>query len=228
MSSTYQETLKKIRSMYPNAYEKWTETDDNLLKQKFLSGASIAQLSKDFQRQTGAIRSRVRKLGLAFTDELPNNEFAKDDVNYLGTDFQFRWATIFCEREKEYLFPEPLTSYMLENYRYPSVYRWIVYEGKREQIKYAYIGTTKQLCPERLEGYLYPDSSSTNLRLHQEFRKFIEQGYQIGLESLLVEQVRMNNIVIKLNNLHSQTARTFIENLLISYYQQSGLILLNQ
>jgi hypothetical protein len=220
--------MKKIRSMYPNAYEKWSASDDDLLKQKFLSGASIAELSKHFQRQTGGIRSRLRKLGLAFVGESPNNEFAKDDVHYLGTNFQFHWVTIFCEREKEYFFPEPITAYMLDNYRYPSVYRWIVYEGKREQIKFAYIGTTKQLCPERLEGYLYPDTSSTNLRLHHDFRKFIEQGYQIGLESLLVEQVKMNNVDVKLNNLHSQTARTFLETLVISYYRQNGLTLLNQ
>jgi len=45
---------------------------------------------------------------------------------------------------------------------------------------------------------------------------------------LQVEQIKINNVDVKLNNLHSQTARVFIETLLISYYRQNGLILLNQ
>jgi hypothetical protein len=117
---------------------------------------------------------------------------------------------------------------MLETYKYPAIYRWIIFKENREKIQYAYIGTTRQLCPERLEGYLYPDSSDTNLRLHQEFRQFLQQGYEIGLESLQIEQIKINNMDVKLNNLHSQTARAFIETLLISYYRQKGVILLNQ
>jgi hypothetical protein len=146
----------------------------------------------------------------------------------LGTDFQFRWSAVYCEPLKEYFFPQPLSPYMLENYKYPSIYRWIIYESSREKIQYAYIGTTKQLCPERLEGYLYPRTSSTNLRLHQEFRQFAQQGYKIGLESLHIDEIKVNNVAVKLNNLHSPTARSFIETLLISYYRQKGLILLNQ
>ena len=60
------------------------------------------------------------------------------------------------------------------------------------------------------------------------FDQFVEQGYKIGLESLQIEQIKINNVDVKLNNLHSQTARVFIETLLISYYLQNGLTLLNQ
>lgn len=231
MSSTYNERLKQIRISYPNAYNKWNELDDELLKQEFANGTSVSKLAKLFHRQPGAIRSRVRKLGFEINDETPNEtevEEIKDSDNSLGTDFQFRWTTVYFEHEKEYFFPQPVSSYMLKNYKYPAIYRWIIYQDSREKIQYAYIGTTKQLCPERLEGYLYPDTSSTNLRLHQEFQEFVKQGYKISLESLHVEKITMNNIDVKLNNLHSQTARIFIETLLISYYRQNGLTLLNQ
>jgi hypothetical protein len=228
MATSYHERVKHIKIAFPNAYDRWTEFDDELLTQEFTNGTSVKALSKLFHRQPSAIRSRIRKLGFGTRDETLNEVIPKDDDHSLGTDFQFRWMAVLYEHGKEYLFPQPVTAYMLENYKYPAIYRWIVYQESREKIQYAYIGTTKQLCPERLEGYLYPDSSSTNLRLHQEFREFAKQGYKIGLESLQVEQIKMNNVDVKMNNLHSQTARVFIETLLISYYRQNGLPLLNQ
>ena len=228
MSSAYHERLKQIKVSYPNAYDKWTGFDDELLKQEFANGTSISALSKLFHRQPNAIRSRIRKLGFETKEETPNEVISKDDDHSLGTDFQFRLTAVYYEHGKEYLFPQPVTAHMLENYKYPAIYRWIVYRESRNHIQYAYIGTTRQLCPERLEGYLYPGSSSTNLRLHQDFREFAKQGYKIGLESLQIEQIKLNNVVVKLNNLHSQTARDFIETLLISYYRQNGLTLLNQ
>lgn len=228
MPSAYHERIRQIRVSYPNAYDKWTEFDDELLKQEFIQGTSISGLSKIFRRQPGAIRSRIRKLGFETEDETPDLEETKYNGASLGTDFHFRWVSVYYEDNREYFFPQPITHYMLENYKYPAVYRWIIYQESREKINFAYIGTTKQLCPERLSGYLVPNTSGTNLRLHKEFREFDKQGYKIGLELLQVEKIKINNVDVKLNNLHSQTARVFIETLLISYYRQNGLVLLNQ
>lgn len=228
MSSIYHERLKQIKISYPNAYDRWTDFDDELLRQEYLSGTSVLVLSELFCRQPSAIQSRIRKLGYEIKDENQDEVICKRDTGLLGTDFHFRWTTVLYEQGKEYLFPAPISNYMLENYRHPVIYRWIVYQDKRDKIQYAYIGTAKQLCPDRLQGYLYPDSSNTNLRLHKEFREFSEQGYKIGLESLQIEEIMMNGVIVKLNSLHSQTARVFIENLLIFYYQQNGLDLLNK
>lgn len=60
----YEERLARIRAEYPKAYEKWTEDEDHLLKQRFGEGTSIEELSKVFQRQPSAIRSRLIKYGL--------------------------------------------------------------------------------------------------------------------------------------------------------------------
>ncbi len=60
----YEERLAKIRAKYPKAYEKWTEDEDNLLRQKFKEGANSQELSEFFERQPSAIRSRLVKLGL--------------------------------------------------------------------------------------------------------------------------------------------------------------------
>ena len=58
------ERAEQIRTEYSKAYEKWTEDEDNLLKQRFSEGVSIEDLSRLFQRKPSAIRSRLRKLGL--------------------------------------------------------------------------------------------------------------------------------------------------------------------
>lgn len=45
-----------------NAYTKWTLEDDEKLEQLFCEGYSIKELSKEFGRNNGAIRSRINKL----------------------------------------------------------------------------------------------------------------------------------------------------------------------
>nr|MBC8384083.1 HRDC domain-containing protein [Candidatus Cloacimonadota bacterium] len=56
--------IKSIRKEFPNAYEKWTETDDQLLEVSFKMDQDINELAKLFQRKPGAIRSRLKKIGL--------------------------------------------------------------------------------------------------------------------------------------------------------------------
>jgi len=56
--------VARILKEHPRAYERWTEEEDQLLKQKFSEGAAVQDLAKFFQRRPSAIRSRLRKLGL--------------------------------------------------------------------------------------------------------------------------------------------------------------------
>ena len=56
--------LDDIKQTYPKAYERWTSDEDEQLKTKYHEGVGIAELATFFQRQPGAIRSRLAKLGL--------------------------------------------------------------------------------------------------------------------------------------------------------------------
>ncbi len=56
--------LDEIRNEYPRAYEKWDPEEDNILGVKYREGLSVSELSDLFYRQPGAIRSRLKKLGL--------------------------------------------------------------------------------------------------------------------------------------------------------------------
>jgi len=53
-----------IRKKYPNAYEKWSNEQDRKLKEYFDLGLSTSEIANKLQRKSGAIRSRIKKLGL--------------------------------------------------------------------------------------------------------------------------------------------------------------------
>ena len=55
---------EKIRQKYPRAYVKWSQDEDENLKKEYASCQQIGELAQGFQRQPGAIRSRLQKLGL--------------------------------------------------------------------------------------------------------------------------------------------------------------------
>lgn len=63
-SDTGDSALDKIRKKNPNAYRKWSEEDDQILKLKFEQGTTIKILMKEFGRQKGGITARLVKLGL--------------------------------------------------------------------------------------------------------------------------------------------------------------------
>lgn len=57
-------TVSNVRLKYPNAYEKWSEEQDKFLNENFLKGLSVNELAMHLKRKPGAIRSRIKKLGL--------------------------------------------------------------------------------------------------------------------------------------------------------------------
>ncbi|MDJ0647468.1 MAG: hypothetical protein QNJ60_02075 [Xenococcaceae cyanobacterium MO_188.B19] len=57
-------SIEDIKQEYSRAYEKWTKEEEETLIDKFDSGLSIKEIAEILERQTGAINSRLRKLGL--------------------------------------------------------------------------------------------------------------------------------------------------------------------
>lgn len=57
-------SLEKIRKAHPRAYEPWAKVEDERLRQCYEQGAAIRDLAREFQRQPGGIRYRLKKLGL--------------------------------------------------------------------------------------------------------------------------------------------------------------------
>jgi len=57
-------SVEQIRREYPKAYMKWTKEEDECLARLYRDGKTVSQLAGIFQRQPGAIRSRLHHLGL--------------------------------------------------------------------------------------------------------------------------------------------------------------------
>jgi hypothetical protein len=58
------EYVLKIRQSHPRAYEPWTPEEEQHLVKLQKDGCTVNQLSQEFQRHPGAIRSRLRKINL--------------------------------------------------------------------------------------------------------------------------------------------------------------------
>ena len=60
-ASGWSDKIAKMRETYPNAYKPWEPSQDAELKEKFLNGSSIKQLSKLLGRHEGSITMRLQK-----------------------------------------------------------------------------------------------------------------------------------------------------------------------
>ncbi len=58
-------SVDEKRQEYPKAYAKWTPKDDKRLREEFAKGSDISELAELFQRQEGAIESRLKRLGIS-------------------------------------------------------------------------------------------------------------------------------------------------------------------
>ncbi len=56
--------VEAIRQRFPKAYEKWGKSEDDELRREFREHIGIEQIAKLHNRKKGAIRSRLKKLGL--------------------------------------------------------------------------------------------------------------------------------------------------------------------
>lgn len=58
------QNLTKIRKEHPRAYEKWSTDEEERLVQLFHSGQTVTEIARVMERQLGAIKTRLKRLGL--------------------------------------------------------------------------------------------------------------------------------------------------------------------
>ena len=54
--------MDRQKQLYSNAYAPWTEEEEQDLLSNYKQGKTISELIEIFQRNEGAIRSRLKKL----------------------------------------------------------------------------------------------------------------------------------------------------------------------
>ena len=63
-SSTMSYRDKVVQGNYPTAYQPWTEKEEKQLEEEYKSGVTIKQMSSTHKRTIGAIRARMKKMGI--------------------------------------------------------------------------------------------------------------------------------------------------------------------
>ena len=61
---SWEERMRAVRATHPRAWAPWPPEEDDDLRQEFASGTSVSRMAKAHERKPGAIRSRLKKLGL--------------------------------------------------------------------------------------------------------------------------------------------------------------------
>ena len=56
--------MEELKEKFYNAYQPWTQEEDDKLELLFCEKKTVKELSETFQRNEGAIRSRIKKLEL--------------------------------------------------------------------------------------------------------------------------------------------------------------------
>jgi len=56
--------MEKTKRKHPRAYEKWTQDEEQQLRDLIADGHTVARIAKRLQRNKGGIRARIVQLGL--------------------------------------------------------------------------------------------------------------------------------------------------------------------
>ncbi len=144
-------------------------------------------------------------------------------------EFDYQWLPVLREEEKEYYFPDKMSSFMKNEYKKPAIYRWNVFKTIRGDQKIIYIGETQELCPQRINGYLNPGPSQhTNKRIKRKFEAYLANGFKIGLDILQFSDIKIENFVIRYDDLKDKHIRRLIEELMIIIHEKMGYTILNR
>lgn len=89
--------IDQQKKIHHNAYAKWTTEDDEQLRNQVEEGVSIQELCRIFERNEGAIRSRISKQGLDIGNSTPHI-FSQDNCHVSSHNNHPNWFDE-CERE---------------------------------------------------------------------------------------------------------------------------------
>ena len=70
--------MERQKQLYANAYAPWTEEDDNRIRQYVMEGRSVKEIASLMERNNGAIRSRIKKLGITTGDEVETDDWFEE------------------------------------------------------------------------------------------------------------------------------------------------------
>ncbi|NLT54923.1 MAG: hypothetical protein GXX79_10225 [Actinomycetales bacterium] len=70
--------LEDLRQVHPNSHRRWSEDEEQRLRDRFTEGVAIPELVTEFGRNEGGITSRLQRLGLIGE---PTNQSISDNTD---------------------------------------------------------------------------------------------------------------------------------------------------
>lgn len=152
---------------------------------------------------------------------------SESSVYDINIEFVYKWVPVLREEDKNYRFPEGITSFMRRNYRRPAVYRWNIFRNRLGDEKLIYIGETEELC-RRIYQYLNPGRRQrTSKRIRKELENYLNKGFKIELEVLKFDKIKVGSHTIRTDDLEDKHVRRFLEELMTIIYTRKGFQILN-
>lgn len=65
--------IAEARARHPSAYTPWSPEDDAALRARAAQGATVAAMAKEFHRSRGAIKARLKALGIEPSPRTPTS-----------------------------------------------------------------------------------------------------------------------------------------------------------
>jgi hypothetical protein len=133
-------------------------------------------------------------------------------------DIKYGWVNVQIRMGISYRYPNPLSSFMREQYCRPVVYRWVVWAAG-QGISALYVGETDTLT-RRIQQYLRPGPrQATNLRLKAFFDEAVKKGELVELQALEFEAVQINKVKIAMDALGNTHIRKMLESFVLAALQ---------
>ena len=145
-------------------------------------------------------------------------------------DIKVRWVSVLNEDGTPYKYPEPLSRFLKKHYPKPVIYRWRILpvENDKETI---YIGQTEDLH-QRIQRVLTPSKKAKAGDTNQKLKRFFDEQRSLTKEVILeipeFEPFEFNDVRFSPDDLLDQFKRLALENLLLSFAQDAGYVLLNE
>ena len=111
-------------------------------------------------------------------------------MNQLLVKLAYEWRAVLLRESVEYLFPMAISPFMRARYKEPAVFKWDVYQKTHGDKKLVYIGEARELCPQRLYGYLNPGATQlANKKVNTEFRGYLKENLKIKLYVCCIQEM---------------------------------------
>ena len=149
-------------------------------------------------------------------------------MNQLQLKLTYEWQTVLLRENVEYLFPMAISPFMRARYKEPVVFKWEIYQKTPGDKKLVYIGEARELCPQRLYGYLNPGNTQlANKKVNADFRGYLKEKLKIKLDICHVQEMTIGESSYDIKERGDKHIRRMIVELMIIEHGNRGFTVMD-